>query len=428
MKQIKTIQIKCETKESLNLAEMTEFQGGLKERTDIDYDKIKLSIIKFGFSFPFFVWKSGTKNYILDGHGRFATLCKMQKDGYIIPDLPVVEVKAKNKTEAKEKLLRLNSAYGKMTKESVLEFVGGDFEIKAEEIALPDTVIDFSDQIEGSPETEGDDEVPEVEEKAVSKRGEMYELGNSILMCGDSTNAEDVARLVKEKVKLVLTDPPYGIDVVQGGTIGGSKPATFGKVGGGGQLKFKDKNGTIGGNNVVEAKVYSKIIGDETTETAKKSYNVYKELSENQIIFGGNYFTDFLTPSRCWVVWDKQNTGNFADAELAWTSFDKGVKLYKHLWNGMSREGNRTDEGKTRVHPTQKPVGMLQKILEDFTEKGETVLDVFGGSGSTLIACEGTERKCFMIEMSEHYCDVIRRRYTKWAKENNRPITSGCLE
>lgn len=155
---------------------------------------------------------------------------------------------------------------------------------------------------------------------------------------------------------------------------------------------------------------------------------IYSELSENQIIFGGNYFTDFLIPSRCWIVWDKENSGNFADAELAWTSFDKGVKLYKHLWNGMSREGNRTDEGKTRVHPTQKPVGMLQKILEDFTEKGETVLDVFGGSGSTLIACEGTERKCLMIEMSEHYCDVIRRRYTKWAKENGKPITSGCLE
>ena len=186
--------------------------------------------------------------------------------------------------------------------------------------------------------------------------------------------------------------------------------------------------GTVGGKNIVKAGVYEKIIGDDTTETAEKSYMIYSELSENQIIFGGNYFTDFLIPSRCWIVWDKENSGNFADAELAWTSFDKGVKLYKHLWNGMSREGNRTDEGKTRVHPTQKPVGLLQKILNDFTEKGDIILDVFGGSGSTLIACEGTERKCLMIEMSENYCDVIRKRYTKWAKENGKPITSGCLE
>ena len=236
MKQIQTITIKCDNEKTLELAEMTELQGGLKERTDIDYDKIKLSIIKYGFSFPFYIWKSGKTNYILDGHGRFETLCRMQKDGYIIPPLPVFYIKAKDKAEAKQKLLRLNSTYGKLTKESVLEFAD-DLEINFDEISLPDTTIDFSDQTEETPETEGDDEVPEVEEKAVSKRGEMYELGNSILMCGDSTNAEDVARLVKEKVKLVLTDPPYGISVVQGNSVGGSKPPTFGTVGGGENLQ-----------------------------------------------------------------------------------------------------------------------------------------------------------------------------------------------
>ena len=413
MKNIQTISIKCDNEKTLELAEMTEMQGGLKERTDIDYDKIKLSIIKYGFSFPFYIWKSGKTNYILDGHGRFETLCRMQKDGYIIPPLPVFYIKAKDKAEAKQKLLRLNSTYGKMTKESVLEFAE-DIDLNFDEIQLPENIIDFTDQTEESPEREGDDETPDYEEKAVSKRGEIYQLGDSFLMCGDSTSAEDINRLLNGvRINLVLTDPPYGIDVVQGKSNGGFRPATF---------------GTVGGRKVCKVHTYEKIIGDETTETAEKSYKIYKELSDNQIIFGGNYFTDFLNASRCWLVWDKQNTGNFADAELAWTSFDKGVKLYKHLWNGMSREGNRTDEGKTRVHPTQKPVGMLQKILEDFTEAGETVLDVFGGSGSTLIACEGTGRKCFMVEMSENYCDVIRRRYTQWAKQNNKPITSGCLE
>ena len=182
MKQINTISIKCETSEKLEIAEMTEMQGGLKERTDIDYDKIKLSICKFGFSFPFFIWKSGKTNYLIDGHGRFATLCKMQKDGYIIPPLPVVYIQCKNKTEAKQKLLRLNSQYGKMTKESVLEFAE-DIDLDFDEIALPDSVIDFTDQSGEIAETEGDDEAPEVDEKSepVSKRGEMYELGNSIL-------------------------------------------------------------------------------------------------------------------------------------------------------------------------------------------------------------------------------------------------------
>ncbi len=156
MKQIKTISIKCETSETLEIAEMTEMQGGLKERTDIDYDKIKLSICKFGFSFPFFIWKSGNKNYLIDGHGRFATLCKMQKDGYLIPPLPVVYIQCKNKTEAKQKLLRLNSQYGKMTKESVLEFAE-DIDLNFDEIALPDTTIDFSGEETGSEEKEKPD-------------------------------------------------------------------------------------------------------------------------------------------------------------------------------------------------------------------------------------------------------------------------------
>ena len=148
MKQIKTISIKCETKETLNIAEMKVFQGALKERTDVDYDKIKLSIIKFGFSFPFFLWKDKDgNNYLIDGTGRFETLCKMQKDGYLIPDLPVVFIQCKDKKEAKQKLLRLNSQYGKMTKESVLEFAE-DIDLNFDEIALPDTVIDFSDSEE----------------------------------------------------------------------------------------------------------------------------------------------------------------------------------------------------------------------------------------------------------------------------------------
>ena len=192
----------------------------------------------------------------------------------------------------------------------------------------------------------------------------------------------------------MLTDPPYGINVVAVDKIGGDKP--FGKVGGG---------------KIVASNEYSPIIGDDTTDTARACYDVALIKSKEQIIFGGNYFTDFLPPSRCWVVWDKQNTGNFADAELAWTSFDKGVKLYHFLWNGLCREGSREVEGRSRVHPTQKPVGMLGDILKDFTKDNDTVLDMFGGSGSTLIACEQLGRKCFICELDTHYCDVIIQRW-----------------
>jgi DNA modification methylase len=231
--------------------------------------------------------------------------------------------------------------------------------------------------------------------------GDLFEIGGHRLLCGDSTDSDAVAKLMNgEKVDLVFTDPPYGIKIVNSNSK---------KVGGGGLTKFK---GQIGGSNFVEAKQYSEIIGDDTTETAHEFYNTCKALGfENYIIWGGNYFTNFLSPSMCWLVWDKENTGNFADVELAWTSFDKGAKLYKWLWNGMSRKGAREIEGKTRVHPTQKPVGLFGDIFKDFPF--EICYDGFGGSGSTMVATHQIKKKCFMIEMSPDYCQVIVDRMKK---------------
>jgi DNA modification methylase len=134
-----------------------------------------------------------------------------------------------------------------------------------------------------------------------------------------------------------------------------------------------------------------------------------------------------LPNSRCWIVWDKNNTGNFADAELAWTSFKTGVRLYKFTWNWLVREGNRVIEGKKRVHPTQKPVGLFEKILNDFSEEGQTVADFYLGSGTTLIACERLGRKCRAIEISPAYVAVALQR---WADMTGKtPVLldkSGC--
>lgn len=264
---------------------------------------------------------------------------------------------------------------------------------------------DLQETEEKDPETFTEDEAPEVEDQAFSEIGDLWILNDHRLICGDSTDQDVIKRLLEYgKADLLLTDPPYGISAVKG------------KRGGGGELKFKGLVHGHGSKNsiVKESTYYFPIIGDESTETARKTYEVCLDLSENQIIFGGNYFTDFLPPSRCWVVWDKENSGTFADAELAWTSFDRVVKLYHYMWNGLAREGSRKAELKTRVHPTQKPVGLMARILNDFTEDGAAVLDVFGGSGSTLIACEQTGRKCFMAELSPDYIDVIVKRYVNF--------------
>lgn len=279
-----------------------------------------------------------------------------------------------------------------------------DFDLLGEEldgifdIDMSDFGFDLSEEEE---ETEIiEDEVPQgVEPK--SKQGDIWQLGRHRLMCGDSTSVDNVEKLLdKSNIDLVLTDPPYGIDIVQGNSVGG-----------GGKTHF----GTVGGGKIVKTNKYMQIKGDDTTDTAREFYNacISKGIN-NYILFGGNYFTDFLTPKACWIVWDKENTGNFADVELAWTSFDKGAKLYKWLWNGLCRKGDRKAECSKRVHPTQKPVGLLADILNDFSKENDNIFDGFGGSGSTLIACEQTNRKCYMIEYEPHYVDVIIARWEKF--------------
>lgn len=152
----------------------------------------------------------------------------------------------------------------------------------------------------------------------------------------------------------------------------------------------------------------------DTTEAAKASYEITKDLTENQIIFGGNYF-DFLPTSPCWLVWDKENgKTDFADCELAYISFKSAVRLYKWTWHGFVRKGTHKEEGKTRIHPTQKPVGLLKQILLDYSNENAKILDCFGGSGSTLIACEATNRQCFMMETDKFYIDKIIDRYQQF--------------
>ena len=138
-----SIEINCTGSDTIQLHELTEFQGELKERSAGDIEKIIKSIKKHGFSFPFFVWKNGGKNNVIDGHGRFKALQQMAAAGEEIPALPCVYISAKNEAEAKEKLLKLNSQYGHMTADSVAAFLG-DIQIDLNDLALPDGVLDLA--------------------------------------------------------------------------------------------------------------------------------------------------------------------------------------------------------------------------------------------------------------------------------------------
>ncbi len=156
---------------------------------------------------------------------------------------------------------------------------------------------------------------------------------------------------------------------------------------------------------VLSQKYKTDILNDDNNEVAIKAFKLLKEKFDNayHVWWGANYYTECLPSSECWVVWDKNNgASDQTDCELAWSNFRSVVRQF-----------TMTSEKVNRVHPTQKPCNLFAQILEKFDKKNEfkTVLDLFGGSGSTLIACEQLNSKCYMMELDPHYCDVIINRW-----------------
>lgn len=181
------------------------------------------------------------------------------------------------------------------------------------------------------------------------------------------------------KVDLVLTDPPYGIKM---------------------DSELNKKNGKYGYKN------YGFSNWDSHTPP-QEVFNLMREISSNQIIWGGNYFIDKLSPSMCWLVWDKgQRDFSLADGELAWTSFHKALRI-KTVGRGKAlRDGKQ--------HPTQKSLDIIKWCIEcadrNSVNNNETILDPFLGSGTTLVACKELNRKGIGIEINEKYCEIAKKR------------------
>ena len=167
---------------------------------------------------------------------------------------------------------------------------------------------------------------------------------------------------------------------------------------------------------MIDVGKYAPVIGDDTTDTAVNSYTLLADVFPHatHIWWGGNYYANALPPSSCWLVWDKENTGNFADAELAWCSDKSAGRIFRHMWNGLMKA---SEKGQRRVHPTQKPVALAAWAFEKYGDADDIILDPFCGSGMSVIAAERTSRSVYAIEMSADYCDVILRR---WEAETGR--------
>ena len=190
-----------------------------------------------------------------------------------------------------------------------------------------------------------------------------------------------------EPVDLVLTDPPYGIGV---------------------DSEMHKKGGQQYGNAAAPKKYYESTDWDHRVSV--NTINQIRCYAKFQIIWGGNYYTDFLPRTRCWLIWDKENADNqFSDCEVAWTNFDKPIRIKRHMWNGMIRKHHeyRYD------HPTQKPLEIMNWAILQAPQNAQTILDPFLGSGTTLRAAKDLGRKAIGIEIEEKYCEIAAKRMAK---------------
>ena len=221
------------------------------------------------------------------------------------------------------------------------------------------------------------DDVPE-DVPAKTVPGDVWLLGRHRLRCGDSTSPSDLDALMNgATVDAIVTDPPYGLG------IDGQKQS-------------------VSANPKHNRKEH-KFRGWDEQRPDQSLFALLLAFEKPTLIWGGNYFADLLPASRGWVYWDKgQNGLTMSDGELAWTNRDTPLRAV--LCNRAALQGS--------VHPTQKPVQVMQFSL-DYLQFSGNVLDPFGGSGSTLIAAEQTNRTAYLMELDPHYCDVICARFQK---------------
>ena len=246
------------------------------------------------------------------------------------------------------------------------------------------------------------DDVPE-NVPAVSKLGDVWLLGEHRVMCGDSLIATNLDLLMNgRKAGCVLTDPPYGIDLNTDYS----------------QMPDREDKGVK----------YSKVIGDNQPFDAS-SLRTYFNYVDEQFWWGANYYRTTLSSNDLdgsWLVWDKRNEGSDnvlgSGFELCWSATKHKQDLLRFLWNGFTAK----EKNEKRVHPTQKPIALIAEIINRWADKDCVVVDLFGGSGSTLLAAQETNRVAYLMELDPHYVDVICARYQKHT--GNQPILEATGE
>lgn len=340
-----------------------------RTHSDEQVSQIAASIKEFGWTNPILV--DGDSG-IIAGHGRLLAANKLG-----MSKVPVIELAHLTKTQKTaliiaDNKLALNSGWDTaMLSVELEELQNSNFDLEL--LGFDDKELTALLEPKIHEGLTDEDAVPEPPTEPKTKVGDIYTLGNHRLMCGDSTNIGDVDKLmIGVYPDLIHTDPPYGMNAV-------SK------------------------SSVLKANYGTDIMGDDNPDVAKDAFNLIYGLypDAKQIWWGANYYCSVLPDSECWLVWDKNNgQSDQTDCELAWANFRSVVRQF-----------TQASEKTNRVHPTQKPVSLMEWIIKRFNLSSKTIADFFGGSGSTLIAAEKNGLQAFIMEFDPKFCDVIVKRW-----------------
>jgi len=380
--------------EYVDINTIKPYKNNAKLHPEEQIEQIKKSIEMFGMDDPIGIWK----NEIVEGHGRLIA-CK--ELGYT--EVPIIRLDHLTDEERKAYTL----AHNKLTMNS--DF---DLDILNEELADFDTIdmSEFGFDLDLNIDEEQEiveDEVPEVPEEPKAKLGDIYQLGNHRLMCGDSTSEEDVEKLMDgAKADMVFTDPPYDMN-----------------MGGQGCFKSSMDNCKQRIDNIINFDPYViNYLADMDIPTyyictskdgVPKYMDIFKEHNFNILVWCKTNPVPFTAgtflPDIEYIMYFSKK------GKKIWNNSLKPTDTYKKYYISKKLQG-REDAGED-LHPTMKPLELISNKIRISSNENGIVLDIFGGSGSTLIACEQLNRKCYMMELDPHYIDVIIQRWENFTGE-----------
>jgi DNA modification methylase len=381
---------------------------------DRAYEQLKGSITQFGYVEPL-VWNKQTQT-LVGGHQRFKILRELGYDQVevVVVDLPLEKEKALN--------LTLNKVRGEWDNDKLASLLVElkelpDFDVSLTGFDLPE-ITELLDQQQRQEEDDFDVEAAvEAIETPVTQRGDLIELGRHRILCGDSANADDLKKLLgEERVPLLFTDPPYSVAY-----LGGNRPNP---------AKARPKSSRnwqfIYNDNLSQAE-YEKWLRQVLT-------NTMSHLAPGASIYIWNGHRQFGPMHQmsealgfhvsCVITWAKPNFAiGYGDYNQATEFCLYGWKGdATHRWFGPTNESTlwevKRDPTKSYIHPTQKPLALAQRALRNSSLQDEAVLDVFLGSGSTLIAAESLGRRCYGIELDGRYIDALIRRHISFVGVN----------